>query len=133
MSAGAETDFGNGTAVVVFGLDEAGKAHASAFDATTADLAEKAAGLMGMRVLRPETDEQRALAAKLPRGRVFESGRAFVPFVKKGLYESLAAFGGVQLGDHPAGPETACTASPGQDSDMPGGEGGSKLPASLDE
>jgi hypothetical protein len=37
---------------------------------------------MGMRVLRLDTDEQRALAAKLPEGRVFESGRAFVPSPK---------------------------------------------------
>ena len=78
-------------ALVVFGRDEAGKPHASAFDSSEADLAEKAAGLMGMHVLRVETDEQRDLAAKLPRGRVFASGRAFVPFVKAGLYEALAA------------------------------------------
>ena len=68
-------------ALVVFGRDEAGKPHASAFDSSEAELAEKAAGLMGMRMLRIETDEQRDLAAKVPRGRVFASGRAFVPFV----------------------------------------------------
>src|SRR6476620_10331478 len=39
-------------AVVVFGRDEAGKAHASWFDHGEAALAEKAAGLMGLRVLR---------------------------------------------------------------------------------
>ena len=97
MSAGADAEVFNGAAVVVFGRDDAGRPHASAFDATTAELAEKAAGLMGMRVLRLETDEQRALAAKLPRGRVFESGRAFVPFVKRPIFESLAAFGGVEV------------------------------------
>ena len=91
MSAGGDAELFNGAAVVVFGRDDAGQPHASAFDATTAELAEKAAGLMGMRVLRLDTDEQRAVAAKLPRGRVFESGRAFVPFVKKPIFESLAA------------------------------------------
>ena len=92
----ADTEPFNGAAVVVFGRDDAGRPHASAFDATTAELAERAAGLMGMRVLRLETDERRALAAKLPRGRVFESGRAFVPFVKRPIFESLVAFGGVE-------------------------------------
>ena len=68
-----------------------------------------------------------------PRGRVFESGRAFVPFVKGPIYESLAAFGGVEVGDQPGGPETGCTGSPGAGAGMPGGEGASKLPASLDD
>jgi hypothetical protein len=79
-------------ALVVFGLDDTKRPHASAFVARQAD----AAGLMGMATLRPATDEQKALAAKLPRGRVFASGRAFVPFVRAGLYESIvAAIGGV--------------------------------------
>jgi hypothetical protein len=83
-------------ALVVFGLDDTKRPHASAFVARQAELAEKAAGLMGMATLRPATDEQKALAAKLPRGRVFASGRAFVPFVRAGLYESIvAAIGGV--------------------------------------
>ena len=85
MSTGAQAkpkDRTDATAAVVFGLDDAGKPHASAFTAHDAELAEKAAALMGMRVLRPGTDEQRALAAKLPKGRVFGSGRAFVPFVE---------------------------------------------------
>src|SRR5829696_5342064 len=45
---------------------------------------------MGMHVLRPKTAEQRALAAKLPRGRIFASGKGLVPFVRAGLYEALA-------------------------------------------
>jgi hypothetical protein len=73
-------------ALVVFGLDDTKRPHASAFGARQAELAEKAAGLMGMTALRLATAEQKALAAKLPRGRVFASGRAFVPFVRAGLY-----------------------------------------------
>src|SRR4051794_40774982 len=67
-------------AVIVFGRDEAGKAHASWFDQSEAALAEKAADFMNLRVLRVQTDEHRVLAAQLPHGRVFASGRAFVPF-----------------------------------------------------
>ena len=76
-------------AIIVFGRDEAGKAHAAWFDQSEAALAEKAADLMGMRVLRVRTDEHRALAAKVPKGRVFASGRAFVPFVKASLFMAL--------------------------------------------
>src|SRR3954471_18731903 len=78
-------------ALVVFGRDEAGKAHAAWFDQSEAALAEKAADLMGLRVLRVRTDEHRALAAQLPQGRVFASGRAFVPFVKASLFLQLQA------------------------------------------
>ena len=85
-------------AIVVFGRDDAGKPHASAFSHSDAQLAEKAAGLMGMRVLRLETDKARELAGRLPRGRVFASGRAFVPFVKAGLYDALAALAEVSSG-----------------------------------
>jgi hypothetical protein len=95
MSATAETEFENDMAVVVFGRDEAGRPRASAFGQSEADLATKAAGLMGMQLLRIGSDEHRTLAAKLPRGRVFASGRAFVPFVKAGLYEALTALAGV--------------------------------------
>src|SRR5215217_6420515 len=60
--------------VVVFGRDEAGKPHASWFDAESAELAVKAADLMQMRILRVETEEQRDLARQLAPGRVFASG-----------------------------------------------------------
>ena len=76
-------------AIIVFGRDEAGKAHASWFDQSEAALAEKAADFMSLRVLRVRTDEHRALAAQLPHGRVFASGRAFVPFVKAALFLQL--------------------------------------------
>ena len=71
--------------VVVFGRDEAGKPHASWFDAESAELAIKAAELMQMRVLKVETEEQKALARQLARGRVFTTGRAFTPFARANL------------------------------------------------
>jgi hypothetical protein len=71
--------------LIVMGLDDTRKPHASTFDEEDAELATKAAGLMGMRVVPLVTAELQALAAKLPRGRVFASGRAFVPFVRAGL------------------------------------------------
>ena len=76
-------------ALVLFGRDQAGKPHASWFDAPSAELATKAAGLMSMRAVPVESDELRELVTGLPRGRVFSSGRAFTPFVKGKLYERL--------------------------------------------
>ena len=68
--------------LIVFGRDDAGKPRASWFDAGSADLASKAADLMKMRVLRVETEEQKAVARQLAPGRVFASGRAFTPFAR---------------------------------------------------
>ncbi|GJE53804.1 hypothetical protein [Methylobacterium thuringiense] len=89
MNAEAQITAVEPLALVVFGRDESGKAHGSAFTATDADLAFKAAELMGMRALPVHTDAEQALAAKLPRGRVFASGKAFVPFIKATLLTEL--------------------------------------------
>lgn len=80
--------------LVVFGHDKDGKPHASAFAEADATLAIKAADLMGMRTLTVDTEEHRSIASQLPLGRVFASGKGFVPFVKKGLYERLSALAG---------------------------------------
>lgn len=82
-------------AIAVFGLDHRNRPHASRFDHGEAELAVKAANLMGMLVFWPATDEQRALVAKLPRGRIFASGKAFTPFVHDGVYKALSALAGV--------------------------------------
>jgi hypothetical protein len=44
---------------------------------------------MHMKILRIITEEQRALAKQLPRGRIFSSGRAFAPFAQVKIYNSL--------------------------------------------
>lgn len=77
--------------VVVFGLDDSGKPHASSFVAGDADLARKAAALMGMKLLCVTTEPQRLIAERLPKGKVFASGKGFVPFVKASLYAELVA------------------------------------------
>ncbi len=83
---------GGEAVVVVFGKDDAGKPHASWFGTADAELAIKAAALMRMRVLPVTTDEHRAAASGLATGRIFDSGRGFVPFVKMAGYEAIAAF-----------------------------------------
>src|SRR3954469_22494192 len=75
--------------LVLFGRDGAGKPRASWFDASAADLALKAAEVMKLRVLQIETDEHKALARQVSPGRVFESGRAFTPFVRANIFGKL--------------------------------------------
>jgi hypothetical protein len=114
MSAAIEPKAQEGTALVVFGLDGAGKARASAFHQADAERAERAAEIMGMHVIRPDSDEQHALAAKLPRGRVFASGKAFVSYVRADFYEALTALAGASAAEPTprAEPASAAPASP---------------------
>ena len=76
-------------ALILLGRDDAGKAHASWFDGEDAAPAKDAAKLMGMAALPVEGDELRDLAIRLPKGKLFTSGRAFVPFVKGETFERL--------------------------------------------
>ena len=93
--------------MIVFGKDESGKAHASWFGAADAELAERAAGIMGYRVLRVNSPDIRAKALKLAAGRVFASGKGFVPFCKTAAYEALCAFPGAFAPSPPVEPEPA--------------------------
>src|SRR3954468_5782215 len=77
-------------ALMVFGTDRSGKPHAAWFTAEEAEAARTAAGLSGYRVLALTTEAQEHVAAELSRGRLFENGRAFVPFVKAALHETLS-------------------------------------------
>lgn len=115
------------TAIVVFGLDQRNRPHASRFEPGEAELAIKAANLMGMQVFRPATDEQRALVAKLPKGRIFASGKAFTPFVHEGVYGALSAFAGLPARVPATEPKSCRTGSPGAPDAAPGGDRGVRL------
>lgn len=81
-------------ALVLFGRDEAGKPHAASFAATESEGAQAAAAAMGLRHAPVNGEAVAKLARLLPLGRLFSSGKAFVPFVKATLYgELLAALG----------------------------------------
>jgi hypothetical protein len=87
--------------LVVFGRDEAGRPRASWFDAQSADLAIKAAELMQMRVLRVETEEQKALARQLARGRVSATGRPLRPLPVRTSIASWSNWPGAQPASPP--------------------------------
>lgn len=81
-------------ALVLFGRDEAGKPHAASFLDTDKDAARAAAQTMSLRSASVDSDAARHIAGELAVGRLFPSGKAFVPFVKATLYaELLAALG----------------------------------------
>lgn len=78
-------------AVIILGRDGAGKVHASWFGEQDKTAAQQAADNMGMIALPVAGDELRSAASRLPEGRLFGSGRAFVPFVKATTFDALAA------------------------------------------
>ncbi|WP_421928802.1 hypothetical protein [Neoaquamicrobium sediminum] len=85
-------DTGNGlAALIVLGRDDAGRPHASWFGEADAVAAAQAAELMGMVSIIVADGDRRALAGKLPQGRLFASGKAFVPFVKAALFDQIAS------------------------------------------
>ncbi|MDX8532803.1 hypothetical protein RFM41_13150 [Mesorhizobium sp. VK25A] len=143
MSLASETT----PSLIVFGRDDTSKPHASIFLLPDVEAAEGAAKLMGMHSHRIEPGEAADVVMRLPKGKLFDSGKAFVPFVKGELYTRIAALAGVadeprraSVGaDDPGDPENASAGSPealtghadpdqGGGSGDGGGEGGSPDP-----
>ncbi|MDW9957972.1 hypothetical protein GOB20_09050 [Sinorhizobium meliloti] len=78
--------------VIMVGLDDQGRPHASWFEEDEGDAAAVAADLMDMALIDLGNDELAAIAKNLPRGKLFDSGKAFVPFVKRTTYDQLATY-----------------------------------------
>ena len=76
--------------VLGFGID--GKPHAARFAEHDAPYVARAAELMGFHVVEvaPDNDEMHGVAERLPRGRIFSTGRGFVPFVNRAAFDKLA-------------------------------------------
>jgi hypothetical protein len=81
----------NGTTpeLLVIGRDEAGKPRAARFPAGHDSLVAKAAKAMNLAVCKADGDALTELAKKLPTGRLYATGRAFVPPVGRSLYGKL--------------------------------------------
>ena len=73
--------------------------HASRFDERNAPFVLRAAEMMGFHVIRvpAENAELHEIAGKLPLGKIFATGRAFVPFASRAAFDKLAVLvnGGV--------------------------------------
>ncbi len=77
--------------VVLFGIDSSGKPKGARFGKDHAGLAIKAANQLQLRVL-PSTDPSVAdIVAQLPVGRVHATGKMFVPFIRRDLYDKIVA------------------------------------------
>lgn len=76
--------------LVVLGVDAESKPHASKFPLADRELVLRAAGLMGFRVIELGAGDVAGLRVAIPAGKVFATGKGFVPFVKRELYEQLA-------------------------------------------
>src|ERR1700730_1709764 len=81
--------------LVVFGIDPEGKPRASRFAERDAELATKAAALLGFRSAWITDEAGRAIAQALPDGNVFARGNGFVRLVRQSAFDKLcAAVGG---------------------------------------
>ena len=77
---------------ILIGIDDRGRPHASRFDAVDQQAITSAADAMGFTVLAVSSEAMAELAAKLPTGKLFASGKAFVPFVGQALFDRLVAY-----------------------------------------
>jgi hypothetical protein len=77
--------------VILFGIDSSGKPKAGRFGKNHAGLAFKAASQLQLHVLPGNDPKLAAIAGRVPVGRVHATGRMFVPFVRRDLYEMLLA------------------------------------------
>ena len=77
--------------LILFGIDNRGKPKAARFGKQHANLALKAATQLQLAVLAGNDPNVAELAAQLPVGRVHATGRTFVPFVRRDLYDKLVA------------------------------------------
>jgi hypothetical protein len=80
--------------LVLFGIDSRGKPKGARFGREHARLAIKAAAQLQLNVLASNDPRVAEIAARLPVGRVHATGRTFVPFIRRDLYDGLVAAGG---------------------------------------
>ena len=80
---------GSGPELIVLGRDEAGKPRAARFPTGHDGLVAKAAKAMNLAVCKADGEVLSELAKKLPPGRLYSTGRGFVPAVGRSLYDKL--------------------------------------------
>jgi hypothetical protein len=99
--------------LLVFGLDDSGKPKGARFLGEQIDQAREASTSMNLELHEALTDAQQELARKLPSGRIYAKGRAFVPFIKRDLFDKLAkATSSAISSSGPAGASTSPSGSP---------------------
>jgi len=107
--------------LVLFGIDSRGKPKGARFSSEHASLAIKAATQLQLNVLANNDPKVAEIAARLPVGRVHATGRTFVPFIRRDLYDRLVA--AAPNGNFPQPPTTPANKTSG-------GAAGSRPPGS---
>src|SRR5438093_3626372 len=79
------------TPLIVLGFDEQHKPRGARFVDAKPDLVTKAADLMGFKVYKASLPDVAEVAKKLPLGRLYANGRAFVPNIRQSLYTDVVA------------------------------------------
>ncbi len=80
--------------MIVFGFNEHRIPQAAWFSEAEADLATRAARLMGLWVLKIEDESHRELATRLRQGQVYAADRTFAPAVQREVFDALCALAG---------------------------------------
>jgi hypothetical protein len=75
--------------ILVFGLDQTGKPQAGRFTADQAEVAKQAAASLKLSACEITADVAE-IAKEVPVGRLHARGRAFVPYIKRDLYDRLS-------------------------------------------
>lgn len=80
------------SALVMIGLDANGKPHAARFGSGMLEAATEAAGVMRYHLVTVTDPEAVELASGLPEGKLFPTGKAFVPFTARATFNVLAKY-----------------------------------------
>ena len=80
---------GTGPELILLGRDDDGKPRAARFPVGQAELVAKAATAMNLTVCKADGAALAELAKKLPNGRLYATGRGFVPAVGRSLYDKI--------------------------------------------
>jgi hypothetical protein len=79
------------TDLFVYGLDETGKPKGARFPATEMEKVSPVATAMKLQSCQARSEELASLGMKLPVGRIYARGKAFIPNIKRDLYDKLLA------------------------------------------
>jgi hypothetical protein len=107
---------GTGPELIVLGHDDSGTPRAGRFSAGQANLVAKAAKAMNLTVCKADGEALTDLAKKLQIGRLYATGRAFVPTVRRGIYDKLVEqlrLAGQQVPSDTDAPSSGDQAGPG--------------------
>jgi hypothetical protein len=115
----------------VYGLDETGKPKGARFPAAEAEKVLPVATAMKLQSCQDCSEEAVTLGMKLPVGRIYARGKAFIPNIKRDLYHKLLTAIGPRTAehDHPQAEQTVPSSTgPGDGSSPAPAESGAILP-----